>query len=463
MCERFEGNVESVFCVWRGRRSSLIGCVVAVIVCAMAGLACGEVVSEILSEDGCGRATGYAEFNKIISFGGKTHVSWLDSKDGGFVVKVRTLDRETGQWSPTYSVGEAYDNHGGPSLVRDSEGYLHIVYYPHHHPFRYRRSVRPNDASQWGSEEQFGKRCTYSSMVCMPDDRLVLACRESSSKQWALNLYEKRSGGKWEGPRTILHGNAESGYTRWQASLAVGPDGETIHMSFQLYEQKLGDVGYAVGYLRSPDGGETWEKSDGTAVELPAQPATIDIVDGSAKAGGLPNFRVGNVAVDEKGMPWIIYARLDRQPYNTWVAHPTGDGGWERRSLLEALWDAGSGQSVKTPGNVVFDRDGVMYAAVTTVLGTVDAKEAMWGHPSAETVLLVSRDKGRTFDVCEISRADKTTPSWLCNIERPMRRELGEVTSLIYTRGHRGKTNKDILSNDVVWCDMQAIAAGEEL
>jgi len=51
----------------------------------------------VLSERGCGRATAYSEFNKIVSIGGKTHVSWLDSEGGKFLVRVQTLDKGTGR------------------------------------------------------------------------------------------------------------------------------------------------------------------------------------------------------------------------------------------------------------------------------------------------------------------------------------------------------------------------------
>ena len=87
--------------------------------------------------------------------------------------------------------------------------------------------------------------------------RLVMACRQSSDKRWALNLYEKPAQGPWQKPRTMLHGNAPASYTRWQAALALGPDGKTIHMSFMLYEQSIKTLGYAVGYLRSADAGQT--------------------------------------------------------------------------------------------------------------------------------------------------------------------------------------------------------------
>jgi len=413
----------------------------------------------VLSQDGCGRATAYSEFNKIVTVDKKTHVAWLDSKNDQFLVRIRTFDRNTGKWSPTYIVGQAYDNHGGPSLTSDSGGFLHIVYYPHHHPFRYRRSIKPNDASEWTKEVQFGKTCTYSSLICMPDDTLVLACRESTKQRWLLNLYEKPLGDAWQGPRTILHGQAPSGYTRWQAALALGWDKKTVHMSFMLYEQAIRKVGYAVGYLRTTDWASTWQRSDGKPVALPATPKTIDIVDGTSTVDGPMNFRPGNIAVDPQGVPWLIYCRMDRQPFETWVARPDPETGWQKISLLPAIQKKWPDRAVKTPGSIVFGRDGTMYVVVTTVNSNVKDETALWGHPSAEVVLLVSKDQGHTFSVFQISPPDSSVPNWLPNLERPTGHQPVDMPSLIYTHGHRGKTNKQIMSNEVVWCDLASLTA----
>ena len=419
----------------------------------------GSSALRVLSERGCGRATAYSEFNKIVTIGEKTHVSWLDSENGQFLVRIRTLDRKTGQWSPVYTVGQAYDNHGGPSLTCDSSGFLHIVYYPHHHPFRYRQSVRPNDASEWTEEVQFGHRCTYSSLICTPDDRLILACRESTKRRWVLNLYEKPANDTWRGPRTILHGNAPSGYTRWQAALVLGRDGETLHMSFMLYEKGIREVGYAIGYLRSSDAGQTWERTDGRRVALPATPATIEIVDGSATVDGPANFRPGNIALGPDGAAWLIYSRLDGEPFKAWVARLAGKGKWQKIPLLPSIRRKWKDRGVKTPGSIVFGRDGTMYVVVTTVQSGTGDELAFWGHPSAEVVLLVSRDRGRTFSVFEVSAPDVSAANWLPNLERPTRHEPVGVPSLIYTHGARGKTNKDIMSNEVIWCDTASLLA----
>jgi len=77
----------------------------------------------LLSRHGSGRASAYVEANKIVTFQYKTHVAWLDSVADKFCVRIRTLGRRSNRWSPTYTIDEAYDNHGGPALTVDSRGF----------------------------------------------------------------------------------------------------------------------------------------------------------------------------------------------------------------------------------------------------------------------------------------------------------------------------------------------------
>ena len=416
----------------------------------------GSSALKVLSEHGSSRATAYQKSNKIVTIGGKTHVSWLDSENGKFLVKIQTLDRGTGKWSAVYTVGQALDNHGGPALTCDSSGYLHIVYYPHGDPFRYRRSVRPNDASQWTEEVQFGEGCTLPSMVCTVDDKLVVVCR----KHPRMDLYEKSVNGEWKGPRTIFHGNANSGYVNWQASQVLGRDGKTLHITFMVFEDVLAPVGYAIGYMRSPDAGKSWQRSDGERLTLPATPATIDIVDGSRTVEGPAFFSPGNITLGPDGVPWLFYSRIDRDPFQAWVARLTTEGKWRKIPLLPVIQRKWKDRGVAT-GCMAFGRDGTMYVAVTTAKSGTGDRYAYWGHKSAEVALLVSKDRGRTFNVSEVSSADDSAPNWLPNIERPTsaRSEPIKIPALIYTHGPRGKASEEILSNKVIWCDIASLIA----
>ena len=139
------------------------------------------MAGQLLSAHGCGRATAYPQENKIVTLDDRVHVAWLDSVADGFRVRIRTLDRASGTWSATHTIGEAYDNHGGPALVCDSQGYLHVAYYPHHHAIRYRRSLRPNDASAWTDEELIGDGYSYPKLAVGRDDELLLSCRRTAS------------------------------------------------------------------------------------------------------------------------------------------------------------------------------------------------------------------------------------------------------------------------------------------
>ena len=188
-----------------------------------------------LSHQGSSRATGYGEANKIITLDGRTHAAWLDATSEGFRVRIRTLDRKTGDWSPTYTIGEAYDNHGGPALTVDSKGYLHVAYYPHHHAMRYRRSKRPNDASEWTPAQQVGRRLTYPTLVCGPDDTLYLTCRASDKGPWGVQMFVKPPGQEWQGPVPLLRAR-HSGYSHYQEALAWGPDHRTLHLSCRISE-----------------------------------------------------------------------------------------------------------------------------------------------------------------------------------------------------------------------------------
>ena len=231
-------------------------------------------------------------------------------------------------------------------------------------------------------------------------------------------------------------------------------------MSFMLFESAVKEVGYAIGYLCSPDAGKSWQRSDGKGITLPATPATIEIVAGSKKVEGPINFRPGNIALDPDGVPWVIYSRMDREPFEAWVARLTTEGKWQKIPLLPVIERKWKDRGVKTPGSIVFGHDGTMYVAVTTVKSGTGDKLAFWGHLTAEVTLLVSKNRGRTFSLFEVSSADDSAANWLPNLERPTRNEPIGTPALIYTHGPRGKTNKDIMNNEVVFCDVAGLLAG---
>lgn len=411
----------------------------------------------LLSETGSGRATAYAETNKIVTIGNKTHAAWLDSVGEKFFIRIRTLDHETNTWSPVYTVGETYDNHGGPALTADSEGYLHIVYYPHHHPFRYRRSLQPNDASAWTPETQFGSKCTYPSMVCDKNGTLYLVCRESVDEKWKLNLYSKAKDGDWSGPIAIFEGNAGKGYVRFQASLALGKNGKSLHLAFMTYEREMGEKGYMIGYMESHDGGTTWQCRNGRTLLLPANPGTVEFVEMANPEISRVNMRMGSLAIDNMGKPWVMYSRLDQQPFETFLATVSENDEWIKMPLLPLIQKHFPNRGVQTPGSIAFTEDGSLYAVVTTVKAHSAYENSFWGDPSDEVVLLVSKDGGKLFDTYPVSTPDDSIPNWLPSLQRPTSPSSIQSPYLMFTQGFRGDNNQQIMANKVYWCDVERL------
>ena len=409
----------------------------------------------LLSEQGCGRATGYAEANKIVSFAGKTHVTWLDSVGDKFYVRIRTIDRRNGQWSEIITVGEAADNHGGAALSIDSRGHLHLVYHPHHHPMRYRRSTRPNDATEWGPEITFGTRCTYPTLICGPDDTLYLSCRHSREDQfWQVRWWSKQVAGAWQDHGAILEARFQ-GYAHFQESLAWGANQRTLFLCCRIHERtENGQYGrlQTVGFMKSTDYGRTWMKSDDTPVLLPASATSLEIL----AEGGLDYKRVlraGGMAVDAGNRPHLVYSLQENGAGSSFLAFPEAQpGAWRQIRLNDFLPDHLRKKHLIMPGGISFNKEQGMF--IVAQVQEPDLEDRSWGHASTEVVLLHSKDGGGAFQCREISSPDPAVANWLPNIERPTGyNQISTTPAVIYTSGAPGRTNSDSLANGVYFVD----------
>ena len=232
--------------------------------------------------------------------------------------RIRTFDRASGTWSATHTIGEAYDNHGGPALVNDSQGYLHVAYYPHHHEVRYRRSLRPGDASAWTDEELIGDGYSYPKLAVGAGDELLLSCRQSfltrerrlgHERPWELHLLRKSPGGSWSEP-LVLARSGYPNYAHFGESYAWAPDRVGLHTTIRFHEKSDAEAYgriQTVGYLFSPDAGRTWQRSDGTQVTLPVTAETFDVI----ASGGIDYgsaLEAGALAVAPDGTPWLVHS-----------------------------------------------------------------------------------------------------------------------------------------------------------
>lgn len=396
----------------------------------------------VLSETGCGRATAYAQSNKVLTVDETTHVGWLDVEEPGkFRVQLRSYDHGAAAWGPTRTIGPAEDNHGGPALAVDGSDRLHVVYGPHHGPMRHRRSVDPNDASAWTDETTIGDDLTYPTLVGSPDDTLVLLARQHGrGDRWRIARYERSSGEDWRGPAPVLESGADD-YARFNASLAWD-EGGRLHLACRFFERReeredfQGDS-EVVGYLHSDDAGRSWRRLDGTAVEPPAGPADV-----TAIASDLDGyFEVGTVAVHD-GRVHVGYSDRMADPRSATLATLI-DGEWRRRSLDGELPPAVAGWGVH-PSTLASTADG-LYVALTVG----DPWE--WGDDSGEVVVLRTQDGGETFDATLVSSIDADRAHWQPSLERSTGHNEVKRPGMLYTDGPPGSDLDDVLSNVVRW------------
>ena len=403
----------------------------------------------LLSSVGCGRATGYAEANKIITIGNRTHVAWLDSPPEGFRVRVATLNRKTEKWSRTYTIGDAYDNHGGPALTCDSEGYLHIIYYTHHHPFRYRRSQRPNDASEWEDEQLIGDKLTYPTLVCGADNTLYLTARRSDKNPWWVEMWKKPSGKEWQSVGPVMY-SRHKGYSHFQESLSWGPDHKTLHLCCRFHE--LSDKSFygrlqTVAYMKSDDFGRSWQRSDGTKIKTPI---TVDNIEVIAKGGVdfKQTLRAGCMAVSPEGVPRLVYSISAKNRSHAFLATLDEKGKWKRLNLNDQLPKEWREFNLIMAGGLSFDSAGKLHGVAQ--LQTGPRVHKIWGDPSNEIVTFTK--EGDRIRFRAISKFDAKASHWLPSIERPTGHNLvPSDPGIIYTGGPAGGKNTELLSNKVYW------------
>jgi len=394
-----------------------------------------------VSERGSTRGTAYAAANKIVTIDGRTHVSWLDS---GSITMIQTFDASGEALTEPVEVGRGLDNHGGPALCADSQGHLHIFFGPHHGPFQYRRTVRPNDITEWAPVEEIGDTATYPSVVCDSQDTLHLVYRGGAAP-WKLMYQRKPKEGAWTPPVALMKSPVEKGYTQWGNALTIDAQ-DRLHLAFHFYDVELHKAGFAWSYLYSDDGGVTWRTASGKPIELPGTIETCEpVLNGDAI-----DLRMGNCSVAPDG---VVYATvLHYTKGSSSELWKLEDGKWTAIALTPVVREFCAGPADANPVReavVHVGTDGTVYVALTVGAGS-------WGAPGQEVALLVSRDAGATFSVHRVSPVDEETPNWLPNIERNVGRPFVDRPHLVYTHGHPGETCTPDIKTEIVFVTLPA-------
>ncbi len=396
----------------------------------------GVKTVKVLSDRASNRASSYELANKIITAQGKIFVAWLDDAQH---VRVDTIDQASEAVTGSADLGPADDNHGGPALTMDSRGYLYAVFGPHAaNPLRSRKALKPYDAGAWDKVETIPSgNATYPCAVFDDKDTMhvVYRCHVTADGPIVLRYIRRTSDGNWSKPLDLADAAPGAGkiYRSYYASLAISRDG-IIHLATHLYKENF----YAhFAYMCSRDGGRTWENAKGEKLDLPVTPGSPCIIRSELSPDEMPGWRngstrIGNIALDEKGRPWIIYGRF--------LWHREGNA-IETIDLSQHVEAALPGQELTIVGSITFDKDGTLY-----VVSHVRPRGELGRAPnSSEIVLISSSDHGRSFQMSPVRHEDPKNPdvpNWCPNIERPYNTKLlDHAPSFVYQAGDPGWGN----------------------
>ena len=366
-----------------------------------------------ISEIGSEAATN-ENGNKVATYGHKNHVTWQDVTEEGYFNRVRTLDRETGEWSPTYDFGVAKDNHARGVITADSQGFLHVILSGHNTPCSYRRSVRSNDASEWTDPVEVASG-TYPYLVCDTNDNLYLTLR--NAERWkGVEFYVKPCDGAWEPRGKIIARNEDyTGYAAFASGMCFDAKG-VLHLVNDFYEgygiYDNRGIHQAVAYMQSPDGGRTWRTMRGDPVDTPARPHQMDVI---AESTGLRHEAMpppvilahGNIAVDGEGKPYILYLYHLNEPGQIILASPDEEGIWRQQPIDAVKEVYPDYRPVACRGAFTIDGEGIFRALISVApldhpawsRGLMTRSRASALRKGLPIVWLISKDQGESFQV----------------------------------------------------------------
>ncbi len=165
--------------------------------------------------------------------------------------------------------------------------------------------------------------------------------------------------------------------------------------------------------------------------------AAMDVIATGGLSEGSLSHKCGSIAVDPRGVPYILYSAGNESTSEMLIAAPNDRMGWKQTSLARQ-WP---GWQIGPAANMAFDKQETMFAIA------ILSRENKSG-----IVLLVSYDDGDSFSMRHLSSHLPCDCKWWPNLERPTDHNVTtERPGVLFTAGSHREGNDDILSNDVYW------------
>jgi hypothetical protein len=255
---------------------------------------------------------------RIVRVGDTSFIGYSERVENSWFIRIRSYDHSTRTLGPVCEVASGTDDHSIMALAADSRGLLHCVSGGHGRVI-YMHTLQPADVRTWTAPEVISPEGTYSMMVIDREDRIYVFYR----REWVnLEMRSRPAGGPWNPPVHIASTTGNKGFYIIGIALGNEPGRQSLHVVGHFYGEPEAygldwpkeNYGYRIRpwYIRSSDGGATWEKADGTPLPLPFPDTAIDIFFDQEDPYDIP-WSV-DVALDSRNRPHVFCAWSDRLP-----------------------------------------------------------------------------------------------------------------------------------------------------
>lgn len=200
------------------------------------------------------------------------------------------------------------DGHYNHSIALDKDGFIHLSGGMHAGSLNYARSDTSGNPGSFTRHSMTGvneSNVSYPRFVRRKDGELLFFYRDGSSpnSDTHVNIYDTATK-TWSKLVPKLIDGVATGEGVYLNHIAVDKDG-TIHVSGTFRNNGNNDI----FYMKSLDGGSTWQKTTGEVYTLPVTHNTLEIAKDIAETKGLLNQN--GMEVDDNGNPHIAYFRND--------------------------------------------------------------------------------------------------------------------------------------------------------
>ncbi|MCP3681214.1 MAG: hypothetical protein GY861_00855, partial [bacterium] len=163
------------------------------------------------------------------------------------------------------TTGKKVDEHNGPAIVADSQGFLHVVLGSHQTPFKYTVSTIPNDIKKkWTGPDEISNTSgeeTYVSLVIDKADTLHLVSRMVDDEGYSLHyMRKKRNDESWSDFGKLVVPKPTH-YSSWYHKLTIDRSGR-LFLAYFYYSHKLSDEELEAYCQKWPNEELEWNEED---------------------------------------------------------------------------------------------------------------------------------------------------------------------------------------------------------